>query len=121
MEFVEDDNLLKKRVQPNFRILGKKYGKLMKEIAQAVKDMSQEDIRKLESEGVVSFNILDQNVTINLDEVEVVNEDIPGYAVANDGALTVALDLEISENLRIEGQAKRTCKTYPDLPQREWL
>lgn len=110
LEFVEDDNLLKKRVQPNFRILGKKYGKLMKEIAQAVKDMSQEDIRKLESEGVVSFNILDQNVTINLNEVEVVNEDIPGYAVANDGALTVALDLEISENLRIEGQARELVK-----------
>lgn len=110
LEFVEDDNLLKKRVQPNFRILGKKYGKLMKEIAQAVKDMSQEDIRKLESEGVVSFNILDQNVTINLDEVEVVNEDIPGYAVANDGTLTVALDLEISENLRIEGQARELVK-----------
>ena len=110
LEFVEDDNLLKKRVQPNFRILGKKYGKLMKEIAQAVKDMSQEDIRKLESEGVVSFNILDQNVTINLDEVEVVNEDIPGYAVANDGALTVALDLEITENLRIEGQARELLK-----------
>lgn len=110
LEFVEDDNLLKKRVQPNFRILGKKYGKLMKEIAQAVKDMSQEDIRKLESEGVVSFNIFDQNVTINLDEVEVVNEDIPGYAVANDGALTVALDLEITENLRIEGQARELVK-----------
>lgn len=110
LEFVEDDNLLKKRVQPNFRILGKKYGKLMKEIAQAVKDMSQEDIRKLESEGVVSFNILDQNVTVNLDEVEVVNEDIPGYAVANDGALTVALDLEITENLRIEGQARELVK-----------
>ncbi len=110
LEFVEDDNLLKKRVQPNFRILGKKYGKLMKEIAQAVKDMSQEDIRKLESEGVVSFNILDQNVTINLDEVEVVNDDIPGYAVANDGALTVALDLEITENLRIEGQARELVK-----------
>ena len=110
LEFVEDDNLLKKRVQPNFRILGKKYGKLMKKIAQAVKDMSQEDIRKLESEGVVSFNILDQNVTINLDEVEVVNEDIPGYAVANDGALTVALDLEITENLRIEGQARELVK-----------
>lgn len=110
LEFVEDDNLLKKRVQPNFRILGKKYGKLMKEIAQAVKDMSQEDIRKLESEGVVSFNFLDQNVTINLDEVEVVNEDIPGYAVANDGALTVALDLEITENLRIEGQARELVK-----------
>lgn len=110
LEFVEDDNLLKKRVQPNFRILGRKYGKLMKEIAQAVKDMSQEDIRKLESEGVVSFNILDQNVTINLDEVEVVNEDIPGYAVANDGALTVALDLEITENLRIEGQARELVK-----------
>lgn len=110
LEFVEDDNLLKKRVQPNFRILGRKYGKLMKEIAQAIKDMSQEDIRKLESEGVVSFNILDQNVTINLDEVEVVNEDIPGYAVANDGALTVALDLEITENLRIEGQARELVK-----------
>lgn len=110
LEFVEDDNLLKKRVQPNFRVLGKKYGKLMKEIAQAIKEMSQEDIRKFESDGAFSFNILDQNVTINLDEVEVVNEDIPGYAVANDGVLTVALDLEITENLRIEGQARELVK-----------
>ncbi len=110
LEFVEDDNLLKKRVQPNFRILGKKYGKLMKDLAQAVKDMSQEDIRTLESEGSISFDIAGQNATINLDEVEVVSEDIPGYAVANDGNLTVALDLEITDDLRTEGMARELVK-----------
>ncbi len=110
LEFVEDDNLLKKRVQPNFRILGKKYGKLMKDLAQAVKDMSQEDIRTLENQGSISFDIAGQNATINLDEVEVVSEDIPGYAVANDGNLTVALDLEITDDLRVEGMARELVK-----------
>ena len=110
LEFVEDDNLLKKRVQPNFRILGKKYGKLMKDLAQAVKGMSQEDIRTLENQGSISFDIAGQNATVNLDEVEVVSEDIPGYAVANDGNLTVALDLEITEDLHIEGMARELVK-----------
>lgn len=110
LEFVEDDNLLKKRVQPNFRILGKKYGKLMKDLAIAVKGMSQEDIRTLENQGHFSFNIAGQTAVVNLDEVEVVSEDIPGCAVANDGNLTVALDLEITEDLRIEGMARELVK-----------
>lgn len=110
LEFVEDDNLLKKRVQPNFRVLGKKYGKLMKELAAAVKEMSQEDVRKLESDGSFTFSISGEQATVNLDEVEVVSEDIPGFAVANEGNLTVALDLEITDGLRLEGQARELVK-----------
>ena len=110
LEFVEDGSLLKKRVQPNFRILGKKYGKLMKDLAAAVKDMSQDDIRELEDAGKFTFNLSGEEAVVNLDEVEVVSEDIPGYAVANEGNLTVALDLEITEELRLEGIARELVK-----------
>lgn len=110
LEFVEDGSLLKKRVQPNFRILGKKYGKLMKDLAAAVKDMSQDDIRELEDAGKYTFNLSGEEAVVNLDEVEVVSEDIPGYAVANEGNLTVALDLEITEELRLEGIARELVK-----------
>ena len=110
LEFVEDGSLLKKRVQPNFRILGKKYGKLMKDLAAAVKDMSQDNIRELEDAGKFTFNLSGEEAVVNLDEVEVVSEDIPGYAVANEGNLTVALDLEITEELRLEGIARELVK-----------
>lgn len=110
LEFVEDNSLLKKRVQPNFRVLGKKYGKLMKLIASELKGLSQEDILKFEAEGSLTLNIEGQAVNIDGSEVEIINEDIPGFAVANDGNLTVALDLEITDNLRLEGMARELVK-----------
>lgn len=110
LEFVEDNSLLKKRVQPNFRVLGKKYGKLMKLIATELKGLSQEDILKFETEGSLTLNIEGQAVNIDGSEVEIINEDIPGFAVANDGNLTVALDLEITDDLRLEGMARELVK-----------
>lgn len=110
LEFVEDNSLLKKRVQPNFRVLGKKYGKLMKLIAAELKGLSQEDILKFEAEGSITLNIEGQAVSIDGSEVEIINEDIPGFAVANDGNLTVALDLEITDELRLEGMARELVK-----------
>ena len=108
--FVDNNNLLKKRVQPNFRILGKKYGKFMKGLAQAAKEMSQEDIRTFEQDGAFTFNVSGESIKVDIEEVEIVNEDIPGFAVANDGNLTVALDLNITEDLRTEGMARELVK-----------
>ena len=110
LDFVDGDNMLKKRVHPNFRIMGKKYGPLMKEVAAAINAMTQDDIRQLENSGAFVFGISGKDVEISLSEVEVVSEDIPGWTVANDGNLTVALDLEITESLRREGLARELVK-----------
>ena len=110
LEFVEDDNLLHKKVVPNFRLLGKKYGKLMKELASAIKSMSQDEIRKLENDGSYTIHLSSCDAVVTTAEVEIVNEDIPGYAVTNDGNLTVALDLNISEELRVESLARELVK-----------
>ena len=110
LDFVDGDNMLKKRVHPNFRIMGKKYGPLMKEVAAAINAMTQDDIRQLENSGAFVFGISGKDVEISLSEVEVVSEDIPGWTVANDGNLTVALDLEITESLRREGLAREFVK-----------
>ena len=110
LEFVEDDNLLHKKVVPNFRLLGKKYGKLMKEFASAIKSMSQDEIRKLENDGSYTIHLSSCDAVVTTAEVEIVNEDIPGYAVTNDGNLTVALDLNISEELRVESLARELVK-----------
>ena len=110
IDFVDQDNMLKKRVHPNFRVMGKKYGALMKDIAAAINGMSQDDIKKFEENGTFTFALTGKGVEINLDEVEVVSEDIPGWTVANEGNITVALDLTISEDLRQEGLARELVK-----------
>lgn len=110
LDFVDGENMLKKRVHPNFRIMGKKYGPLMKEVAAAINAMTQDDIRQLENSGAFVFGLSGKDVEISLSEVEVVSEDIPGWTVANDGNLTVALDLEITESLRREGLARELVK-----------
>ena len=110
IDFVDQDNMLKKRVHPNFRVMGKKYGALMKDIAAAINGMSQDDIKKFEENGKFTFALTGKDVEINLDEVEVVSEDIPGWTVANEGNITVALDLTISEDLRQEGLARELVK-----------
>lgn len=110
IDFVDQDNMLKKRVHPNFRVMGKKYGALMKDIAAAINGMSQDDIKKFEENGTFTFALTGKDVEINLDEVEVVSEDIPGWTVANEGNITVALDLTISEDLRQEGLARELVK-----------
>lgn len=102
---------LHKTIKCNFRVMGKKYGKLMKNVSNAVNAMGQEQIADLEQKGEVVLTIEGGNpVTVLRDEVEIFNEDIPGWSVANDGAFTVALDLEISEDLRREGMAREIVK-----------
>ena len=98
--------ILVKRVKPDFKKLGPRYGKIMKQLAANVAAMSQEDILKFEKEGNFTFNIDGQQAVIGLGDVEIISEDIPGWLVANEGRLTVALDITVTEDLRREGIAR---------------
>ena len=109
LEFVEGD-MLEKKVRCNFRVMGKKFGKLMKAVAAAVGTLSQDAINELSVNGSVQVDVDGQTVEIVREDVEIVSEDIPGWTVANDGALTVALDLEITEELKNEGMAREIVK-----------
>lgn len=109
LEFVEGD-MLEKKVKCNFRVMGKKFGKLMKAVAAAVGALSQDAINELNVNGSVQVDVDGQTVEIVREDVEIVSEDIPGWTVANDGALTVALDLEITEELKNEGMAREIVK-----------
>ena len=109
LEFVEGD-MLEKKVKCNFRVMGKKFGKLMKAVAAAVGALSQDAINELSVNGSVQVDVDGQSVEIVREDVEIVSEDIPGWTVANDGALIVALDLEITEELKNEGMAREIVK-----------
>ena len=109
LEFVEGD-MLEKKVKCNFRVMGKKFGKLMKAVAATVGALSQDAINELSVNGSVQVDVDGQTVEIVREDVEIVSEDIPGWTVANDGALTVALDLEITEELKNEGMAREIVK-----------
>ncbi len=107
LEFMtEDSGLLVKKIKANFKALGPKYGKLMKLIAAAIAQFSHDDIKKLEKEGYYLLNINEQEVKIELSDVEITTDDIPGWLIASQGALTVALDITITEDLRQEGLAR---------------
>ena len=106
LHFVEGQGVLVKKVKCNFRTMGKKFGKLMKGIAAEMSALGQEDIARLENEGSITLNIQGEQAVVDLADVEVVSEDIPGWLVSNEGNLTVALDVELTEELRQEGMAR---------------
>ncbi len=107
IDFVEGtSNLLVKKVKCNFKILGKKFGPLMKQVAAAVTAMNQEQISILENEGKIVLDLNGTPAEIETSEVEIFSEDIPGWVVANEGVLTVALDTVVTEELRREGIAR---------------
>lgn len=101
-----DDTMLVKRVKPDFKKLGPKFGKAMKQVAAAVQSMSQHDIATLEREGSITLQLGDTPATIELCDVEVMSEDIPGWLVASEGNVTVALDITVTPELRMEGLAR---------------
>ena len=109
IDFVEGaEGILVKKVKCNFKVLGKKFGPLMKQVAVAVASMSQSQITQLETNGHIALALpgTTQLAEIEADEVEIFSEDIPGWVVANEGVLTVALDIVITEELRLEGLAR---------------
>ena len=108
--FVEGDGILVKKIKCNFRTLGKKFGKLMKSVNAAVTEMSQEQISELEKNGSITLQVDGTDALIELADVEIFSEDVPGWTVANEGALTVALDVEVTEELRREGVAREIVK-----------
>ena len=107
IELLDDaSGILVKRIKPNFKVLGPKYGKEMKQIAQSVDALGQEDIQKIEQEGEISLKIENKIIKLQLQDVEISSQDIEGWLVASQGSLTVALDVTINDDLRKEGIAR---------------
>ncbi len=107
LEYIgEDSDILVKKIKPNFRELGKKYGKKMKAISAAVAQFSQEDIKKVEKEGTYALQIEEEQIDLKLEDFEIQSQDIPGWLVATEDGLTVALDITITDELKKEGLAR---------------
>ena len=101
-----DEGVLVKRVKPDFKKLGPKYGKIMKALAQALTTLPQADINRFEQQGSITLDINGQQAVVETADVEIISEDIPGWLVANEGNLTVALDITLTDDLRREGVAR---------------
>jgi len=99
-------DILIKQIKPNFKALGPKFGKDMRFIAAEVQKFNQEDINKIEKDKNISLDINGKNITLDISDVEISSKDIEGWLVANEGSLTVALDVTITEELRKEGIAR---------------
>jgi isoleucyl-tRNA synthetase len=116
IELLDDaSGILVKKIKPNFKVLGPRFGQDMKKIAQAVGMFSQEDIQKIEREGEISLEIENKSIILQLEEVEISSEDIEGWLVASAGGLTVALDVTINEDLKQEGIARELVNRIQNL------
>ncbi len=115
LKFAEGNGLLVKKVKCNFRTMGKKYGKLMKGVAAAMAALSQDEIAKLEADNLLNIVVEGQNLTVEAADVEIISEDIPGWLVANDGNITVALEVELTDSLLKEGMARELINRVQNL------
>jgi isoleucyl-tRNA synthetase len=107
IEYLDPDNtFIQKKIKPNFVALGKKLGPKMKAVSAALSQFTQDDIVKLEKQGNYTLTIDGEALTLELSEVEISSNDIPGWMVANNGSLTVALDITITPELKMEGDAR---------------
>jgi isoleucyl-tRNA synthetase len=107
VEYVDDSSaILVKKIKPDFKTLGPRYGRMMKDLSKAISGLSQQEIAEFESNGNLKLNIDGTQVDLTTADVEIISEDIPGWQVANDGKLTVALDITITDELRYEGIAR---------------
>lgn len=108
-------NILVKKVKPDFKKLGPRYGKVMKALAAAIQAMTQEEIATFERNGSFTFPIDGNACTVLTDDVEIISEDIPGWLVANEGRLTIALDITVTDELRREGLARELVNRLQNL------
>ncbi len=107
IEYVADDSgLVKKKAKPNFKAIGPRFGKAAQQVAGRVKELTAEDIRVLETSGTLPVSLNGNTVVLNREDVEIVREDIEGWLVESDGALTVALDTHLTDTLVAEGNAR---------------
>ncbi len=111
LKFIDNsDGMIVKKVKCNFRVMGKKFGKLMKEVSNVVAAMSQADISQLEQQGSITLKAGGTDALIELADVDIISEDMPGWTVANEGSLTVALDINITPELKKEFIAREVIK-----------
>ncbi len=116
LQFIDSGaGILVKKVKCNFRTMGKKFGKMMKAVAAVVTAMTQEQIAELESNNSIKLMADGQEITVELEDVEIISEDIPGWTVTNEGAITVALDITITPELKVEGDARKVVKQIQNL------
>ena len=111
----ETAGVLVKKIKPNFKTLGPKYGKLMKQISAAIATFSQEEIAIIEEQGSYTIEVDNQPIVLENDDVEILSEDIPGWLVATEGRITIALDITISEQLKQEGIARELINRIQNL------
>ena len=116
MKFVDNTaGILVKRIKPDFKKLGPRYGKIMKALAAAIQQMSQEDINAFEKAGTFTLQVDGQDAVLERTDVEIISEDIPGWLVANEGRLTVALDITVTDELKKEGLARELVNRIQNL------
>jgi isoleucyl-tRNA synthetase len=107
VEYIDDtSSVLVKKIKPNFKALGPRYGKLMKEISKVINTLTPAEITAFEKNGTHIAIVSGQKVDLTTEDVEIISEDIPGWQVANEGKLTVALDVTVTDDLRYEGIAR---------------
>ncbi len=106
IEYLKDDGFIKKKIKANFKTLGKKLGKHMKAAAAAISQFTAEDISNIEKTGVYNLSIDGENYELNTDDFEISSDEIPGWQVANDRDITVALDISLTDDLKAEGVAR---------------
>ena len=111
----EESEILVKRIKPNFKALGPRFGKDMKLVATAIQQLNSEDIHKIEQKGAIELEINGKSITLNLDDVEISSQDIEGWLVANQGSVTVALDITVSDSLKQEGIARELVNRIQNL------
>ncbi|PIA78740.1 isoleucine--tRNA ligase [Gaetbulibacter sp. 4G1] len=116
IELLEDaSDILVKQIKPNFKMLGPRFGKDMKAIANVVINFTSEDINKMEQNGSLDVEVNGKNITLERTDVEITSQDIEGWLVANEGALTVALDVTLTEDLKKEGIARELINRIQNL------
>ena len=121
VKFVEGAGILVKKVKCNFRTMGKKFGKLMKGVAAYMDQLSQEQIAELEAKGTLAISVEGQELTVEAVDVDIISEDIPGWLVGNEGNLTVALDITLTDELRNEGMARELVNRIQNLRKKSGL
>ncbi len=121
VKFVEGQGILVKKVKCNFRTMGKKFGKLMKGVAAQMDALSQEQIAQLEKDGTIVINVEGQDLTVEAVDVDIISEDIPGWLMGNEGNLTVALDITLTDELRNEGMARELVNRIQNIRKKSGL